>query len=69
MIGVATSKSKLEQLSYFKQALSNIIHTKQILFDAGLLDGDLRLQFLSMEKFFIQKIEYLETDISYGIIF
>lgn len=65
----SNSQPKLERLSYFKQALSNITHTREVLTEAGLLDGDLRLQFLSLERNINNKIKTLEIDISNGIIF
>ena len=61
-------KPKLEILSYYKQSLSNINHTRQILLDCGLLDNDLRLQFLTLEKNLSGKIKNLEYDIQNGII-
>lgn len=60
---------KLECLSYYKQALSNLNHTREVLSSSGLMDNDLRLQFLSLEKNLSGKIKILESDIQHGIIF
>lgn len=65
----ASTQPKLERLSYYKQALSNLNHTRQILSDAGLVDNDLRLQLIALENNLSQKIKILESDIQNGIIF
>lgn len=64
-----STQPKLERLSYLKQALSNMCHTREMLIDAGLLDNDLRLQFLTLERNLSNLIKTLDTDISNGIIF
>lgn len=60
---------KLECLSYYKQALSNLLHSKEVLVECCLLDNDLRLQFLILEKNLTGKIFALESDIQNGLIF
>ncbi len=63
------TQPKLERLSYYKQALSNFNHTKQMLFEVGLIDNDLRLQLIALENNLAMKIKTLESDIKNGLIF
>lgn len=59
----------LEKLSYYEQALSNLVYTREMLVSNNLCNMDMKMQFHAIEKLLISKIKVLRQDIQNGIIF